>query len=623
MNTQIIKLNSPESSLKKISTLNSKISIKELDESYIEMCKKCVYEVINLISYEKNTAMYTLDMLLKDKKLAPDLILETVILNSKNSQDLFMIYLAIKNDANANLYISLPGYGKYHILIVCFIIFFEIKKDINLFLLSILILLKSGSCLDRNSYIKPNENERSYVQTVTEWFEFRRFILNESLYDNKNIVIFLKKVEPILNSNTDLILKILSIYFNEPELHDWYISDLQLICMSRIDVWNNIKGDKSTSIFINKPLEEAFLSCFPDIIEQMVDEGMMASYFDFNHLIVYYKYIFNTNKYLIEQIEKCIILFIEKGYKIDEYQYQEIASFSSEFSSILTEIYQVPYWIKVCKPLNSKFLPKDILVTKELLGITSDDKKSICKQLEDLLNNHDISFLQEGIVTRQQAKMSATVGSIEDFISNVPKYQCQISSLNDVKNPLEYSDLTIAYYKDDENKVWCYLSSSFDILLSSKKNPETNKPLPGRFLVELESKKKYLEQLDIKEPQSLVKIIEDLKRKDTISNKETNFYIEYINTMLKDNGVNINNVMSKTPIRTIVSSLNNGDERIALYILSDPSKHSVDENLSLEKANIYSLPLAKSTLCRMLYLFSRQKSLTMDNFIRSVYFTSK
>src|SRR5581483_3432195 len=154
-----------------------------------------------------------------------------------------MIYLAVKNGSDVNIYITVPGYGKYHILIVCYIIFLEIKKDINLFLLSFLILLKLGSSLDRKSYIKSNESERSYIQTVTEWFETRRFIFNESLYNNKDMVIFLKKVEPILSSNTDFILRILSIYFNEPELHDWYISDLQLICMSRIDAWNIIKGD--------------------------------------------------------------------------------------------------------------------------------------------------------------------------------------------------------------------------------------------------------------------------------------------------------------------------------------------------------------------------------------------
>ena len=90
-------------------------------------------------------------------------------------------------------------------------------------------------------------------------------------------------------------------------------------------------------------------------------------------------------------------------------------------------------------------------------------------------------------------------------------------------SPYDFNDLDLAAYKDENNVVWCFTSDMFDSLLSGKINPHNQMQLPETFIRGMKQQRSMIKRLGIpvKPPQPYADAIDDLKKKDIISDERS------------------------------------------------------------------------------------------------------
>src|SRR5262249_21155172 len=122
-------------------------------------------------------------------------------------------------------------------------------------------------------------------------------------------------------------------------------------------------------------------------------------------------------------------------------------------------------------------------------------------------------------------------------------------------DPLDYNDIDLAYYRDDQGAVWCFASDTFDSLLENGVNPYNNTVLPNSFIEELRYRITILKRLGIdatangiyvsRIPTTFARSIDSLTAKDTISEKTSGAYLDNFIRLANQNGI------SSETIRTL------------------------------------------------------------------------
>lgn len=534
------------------------------------------FEIIDCIldfKKEKNEDIKSLYFLYFIKSIENNILesntLLSIVLNKldNNDNDYYynLIILCLRYGANSNLYLK-SKYGDIHIIL--YIVLSMRESNINLTKIDFLIycFMIMGSNLTQNSFIQENISEEistnsnidnSFISTIlgkpkinekpiqnnisiVDWLynngigQFKKIVsghqinilnLNELIFENKTIKPNYKKLLAIICDNAEYALNIIDSEFLNIELIIKFRSFNILKSLPNNDYYNCIKELKGGHIF---GLKISIDICSFESFKHFFDKGLILNYFTLNILLLKIKHSYDINgKIIIDELINILKYSIEKGTHLDLEQLNLITMSSKQLEDDIKLIYGKPMWKKVCENTSSNYIPENLKKIAFNLNLDfSDTKSNICENLNKISSIPNKETLKQSSQNRQQKKMSNELSLISDYINNEPPLiVCE--NLND---GFDYTDYSISYYKDSNQKTWCFLSNMYENLLKNKINPNTNELLPELFNEQIEYKFNILNKLNIKysTPKTILESIDELEINDKINNEESDFIVDTI-----------------------------------------------------------------------------------------------
>jgi len=603
--------------------MNKNIKIIEEFENKILNIKKGDITISDIDSFLSNKLSPQMIIIiyysLKEKTVNPETLFNRIInvakkyVTSSNNLDmnkieidyLIIIAFCLRFGADPNMYIFMNGIGNIHVLGFIYeslkniskpkqqqkIIPFEKDNSNNndkkitnniLFLnLLITMFLLDGSITTYPAFKKKNKGpENPKEESIIDWIQTHY----EWIYPSTKY----KSIEEFksLTNKTNLI--IISILMNDPTIFrvDTYtISEFEfsIRCLS-YKIINEFVPNKLEDIMDDKLITLSIDYFNPESFSYLLKKGNELSYMRTMYLLYKIKYYKDLN-YLFsyELLKNLFLMAVSSGVEIDKDQSNQISIIGEDFYNSFIEEYKKPYWQKVCTNVNenvksSKKL-KDLAISLNI--DPTMDKKQICMKIEDL-SKSDKELLKETAKKRQQIKISVDVSTPSEFITNngefqVPVFQCKNHYGKD-KNPLNYNDLELVYYRDSDNNLWCFTSDSFSLLLESKTNPFNRKPLPSSFIEKIKYKISLLKKLGINVDEgaiattdinpSFIDSIDKIDDEDVITEKYSKRYINNFQNIAISNGISKETIDNITK-QQVISLFKNID--IDLSFLNDES----------------------------------------------------
>ena len=233
-----------------------------------------------------------------------------------------------------------------------------------------------------------------------------------------------------------------------------------------------------------------------------------------------------------------ILYSVENGMEIDEYQLKEL-SFQASVDLIenIKNFYNKPLWKKLCDEKKIK-IEKDKSrknINKKLRQLAFDlnlninnSPEEICQEIKKI-SEIDREVYLKAVISRQEERIERQISGASSL--TLEQKRCNVKS-KVLNNPYEFSDARVLFLVDPSDKqLYCFTSDMFDSLISSKRNPYTNNPLPVLFLETVKAQRNLLEQLDLfQENNSIKEALEEAFDKDQeINNKLST---EEYNTMI-------------------------------------------------------------------------------------------
>ena len=585
--------------------------------------KEIIDEIIQSSGESKSAVLGYFEHLLTlkngsgEKVIDPDDCIQRIIEKSVQYYDMVALVMCFKHGGNPNLYINAHGLGPAHILVYGY----NKIKDSFLYTLFYNICMLLGSSILKQAFDINGGKNKIITQTVD--VELIKKINNEELIEEK---IIMENVEEWLhnqgikfhNSNHgtyhkipskilehlakkgDLMTQLISVFLNLPELYKPSPELYPHFLISRNYHWNLWfdQVDKDNLYPTNSYLIGAMKSCFSQGAISILE--CMPSYFDFVFWIATYKKVIKSgNDYLINECENIFKASVEHGFIFDNYSLDEIGLINMNFRKTLLNLYKKPYWSKVCSSPNGK-IPSSLSKISLHLGIPSNSSfEETCSKLLSI-SSADFESLKKAIKNRSKEEIKTSKKSITEFINPSTK-DIMCNNISDYeKDPMMYSDYSFAYYSDSKDRTWCYLSNSFENILETKINKETNEKFPQEFLFAIEQKVKIAKYFNISllEPVNLEKIIVDLKKNDEINNVESDFIVSSIIQIANLNGISEDDMLNKITINEYGDKFSNINVNIENVIPFDEDQRNL-ALISL-KDNVSPYLLLVS-LCRFLY----------------------
>ena len=402
------------------------------------------------------------------------------------------------------------------------------------------------------------------MESVYEW------ILNNSRHEFKMPSVASEVFHYIKSDKCSQYDKeVYSVFLNDPTICKWTIDILSFLLYTRNPRWKLIEISDKDPIY----LKIAFNATFSELLIQMLDDGLRPSYLDFTFWIAHYKHIssYGDVDYLVGECERMILELVKRGYQIDLYTLDEIGTINSQFRTLLIYEYQRPLYTKVCSHRDDEYIPDEMKNVAVYLGIPDDYNKEIfCNSVE-----HITSAELESIIKANQKRNMYAIGSklnfLTDFINSSGTGTCD-NRMDFNDNPLDYPGSLLAYYKDTNNKTWCFLSKDFEKLVHTKINPTTKSALPKDFINRLSSQIEVLKffGFPLDEPKTIAKLISDIKKSQMPTNIKTDEILNRVKYLLESKGITEDILMKEMKINEIVGKFNRiGIELNELLFLSE------------------------------------------------------
>ena len=443
------------------------------------------------ITSEFNIIIYTA---FQRKILDPDISILQIISLAKRGEHIILIALCLRFGADPNMYVNAPKLGTMHILGYIYNTLRSIGSTEVLNTI-ILMFLVEGSKISLPIFDSlsgkvildsVNTNNKRSQATVSDWLIDQGY--NNILQIGDVTELYkLVGVEP---------LTLLSILLDKPNLmnRDYSSEDVTLAIrtFSNISLTNMVKTlpklnysnmlDLAVDYYNSYSYEKFIVFCLP-------------SYTLINKIITMMKS--SKNRLVIQELEKMLLISISNGVELDSNQVNIIGTIGQNTLSIVMKEYEQPYWKKVCKNVTTS---NDIPETLRRLAISLNidptiGKKAICDNI-DSLSKSDKQILVQAAKYRQERRISSNLGTINEFINETnPVLVCRNKNLLQ-NDPLEYNDIDLAYYRDNQGVVWCFVSDTFESILETGINPYNSISLPKTFILELQHKVSVLKSLD-------------------------------------------------------------------------------------------------------------------------------
>jgi hypothetical protein len=510
-----------------------------------------VNELSNILRNKDSSTILSLILALENKKLDPNLLLLQSISLARKREDLLPVALAIRYQANPNLYVNIQGLGSLHILGYTYQQLVKLA-DTPVLNSIIVMLFVSGSkdvlpaISETGGGIRYQETKiLSSVPSIQEWLETEGYPSILRMLNDRPGKNYLAKVSPSL-------LVELGILLDRPDLIDlgekrldhlknnsrtvcgeedeaikmdpsWPDVSLEAIIESHSNkVLNNLKAGKhGNSFFLSwpnhrweligfesqrnlLPLQLSLKNLNFQAYKFFIQLGYLPDYLFVNQVMIeYQKYKQSKNGAALTAISDMLDESIRTGIRIDPYQYNFFSQIDPSAARRILGEYQEPDWQKICR-LQSKLPSDSIENVQELkmkdelttlafdLGLPIDqNRKTICQELIKI-SGDDPDKLNQAAIRRQVNRVSSQVSTPEEYLKGVSTEAllCRNRDLDKLKdkNPYAYNDQDLAFYRGEDGAVWCYTSDEFPDLLTDQINPITQEPLPAKLLEEMKTK---------------------------------------------------------------------------------------------------------------------------------------
>lgn len=481
--------------------------------------KKLLSEMSGLSHEEKSTMIGLVESILQKGHFSPNECMALTLDVIKTEHDLGLLAMCLHHGANPNMYIDAHKIGPAHFLIAAFN---KVPKSLYAIFYCYMVLKGSNPespCFD------PKAFDGSIVpESVHVWLKNNKHELPSSATTIFGLI-------PNFPHRDKLCLSVLL----DANYVPWDVMALEFMLIARNPDWKKVTYEIKDSRY----LKMAFKSTFPGLFTALFDDGFRPSYFDvcyfISHMITIYK--IPHSHLLRDMCKEMINCCVDRGVEFDLYQLDEMRNVDPEYVVELESKYKKPLWSKVCSIKTDGYIPKELTESTIFFGISEDVAKyDLCGNFEEI-TSADLESLVRAFKKKNSRQMGMRINMLTDFINATPEARCDnYQSISG--DAMEYSDKALAYYKDHEGKNWCFLSNSFESLLTKRVNPINGRPLPREFLHTVEYQKRFLDDFGISlhEPKTIRAVIEKLKKNQELNNEKTDTIISRVTSLLEMNG---------------------------------------------------------------------------------------
>jgi hypothetical protein len=286
---------------------------------------------------------------------------------------------------------------------------------------------------------------------------------------------------------------------------------IRVLQVSKIDDDENEIKYKHESLRVLQTIDCIALEAFVELVQR----GTKISYFTMNRLLLKFKeYSVKDDKAKFNRVYSEVYLAMIKsalslGVSMDSYQLGFIKAINASDSSgkqvaiSIEEIYRKPLYEKACKTSKKAKLPKSVKLLAASIGIGVDtsnvyrndktgqvilsepSKEEVCTGLYSAMQQDPETF-KKNAEERLKKRIQYTAPRIDDYtkgrVSTVDCYNPD----GIFGDPLSYNDATVVYYRDNQDRLFCFPANTFKDLRKSGKNPITDEDLPLDVQVKIE-----------------------------------------------------------------------------------------------------------------------------------------
>ena len=513
------------------------------------------------ITPEFNLILY---IALQRNAISPDIAILQAIAQARTREYLIPIALCLRFGADTNMYVNDPKWGTIHIIGYTYINlggdrFMEnndMIADENILNIIITMLMAEGSRPSLPMYDRRAGNinsETSNSPSVVEW-------LNDQGYSNilgRVKIGDSSELQKVFDADS---LAIISILLDMPNLMKRNYENRDMILAIRsfsFVVFEKIPTPDTIVGMDYKSLDDAVTYLNSTSFDKLVKRGQLPSYVLVNKILIGMKGYRERGYILpVQELEKMLLSAIAVGTQLDQDQLAIVSVMGRDILTSINKEYEQPYWRKICispggdtpEPLRKLAISLNIDPTMS--------KSTICDNINNL-SKADKDALKEAARRRQQLRLAADMGTINEFVGGkIPNLVCRNKALLQ-NDPLNYNDIDLAYYRDDQGAIWCFGSDSFASVLESGINPYNGTILPDSFKIQLADQINALKRLGInadrgeigifnsKIPITFDKAIDSLSEKDVITEKTSEQSVDLFIQLASKNGI------SSDTIRTL------------------------------------------------------------------------
>ncbi len=491
-----------------------------------------------------------------------NMLLSISIDNVREWSDLIVVGFLLRMGANPNLYI-LSNLGPAHVIVYSVIQGRKnkISNELIIGLCSMFVIY--GEKLGLNVLESPSYNK--YQDTKNNIVFDKNLVSQVNTVLNPNTRIEAKKYKPTRSVNKWLVDNAIISLFDYrtvlvslgnpvPAIIGTCLDNIEIAYLvpTEIPSFEFIVTCRAVNLIPNYPMDDngehlhirhgevigmvqAIDGGFLEAFMLFLNSGIHCSYFIMNRLCLSISEAITNNDPLLTNIlVEMLISAIKIGTSLDIDQFNLIKNVDDTLASSIEEVYSEPLWKKICSAPPTVPLPNSIRQLVFNLGLDPDDNRdNICSELSKMAMA-DPETLKTNAIQRQRQRIYNTVSTIAGNRSSTNFEGCTNGQNRQIK-PEEYNDNNMIFYRDGDN-IFCYTSDVFEDILATKRDPTTKKKLDKAITNQLASQLEKIRDvgLDPSRPISITESLSRLDEKDTINSNQTDFEIQSIKQILKN-----------------------------------------------------------------------------------------
>jgi len=507
---------------------------------------------------EKSFRYAILENLFKAKLLVPEEFLSLAIQVSNREEDLPILFVCLDYIANKDFYIEDENKGNTHILVFAS----SVITDLSMLSLFLHIMILKG-CDPLSSAFKNNSTVKS--ESVFRWYQ-----ANKSMTIPQTQTQALDSIENL----SELGQQIVNIGFSLNDNYDFNYIDVFIVCrvnfIKKIDINN-----------VNKLLIKTFHAIMKDVFIECLDY-FRPSYLEICYLVSHFVRVkkIRNSEYLVEDLRIMLNEIVKRGVEVDDYIISEISNVDPLCGSVLKESYERPLWQKISYNKSDGYIPKKLRDVSLFFGFDNEeDKETLCNFFFQLASGDEETIVRNYYEKNMILQSSRLVPGINKVSNNI-----KIENTTSFRSkPFEYPEIMTFFYRE-RGLNYGFLSSNFDIIVRSGKNPITGNSLKKHSIDEIKNKIAFLKEnkMELSSVKSIREIIQKFKSPEILNRDKTNSIVDEMSRKIETKGYSKDDILSEN-----INSLENIFSLTPRYYFSYNQKLNRLNQLNLSEDFIF------------------------------------